>query len=154
MKLSASDIQKYPKFAFYVKHDIPKLIHNKTIIHNITTNGSLSESQARHSLLWGNDPQILITDLSHGQCGVTSAYGCTRQASLQQIEIDEGTVKDFESSAYKLGVGKNAKGSNVFIVGVTLLHELCHLGNFKHNKVEKNEAGFSFESATYGKSVP
>ena len=42
----------------------------------------------------------------------------------------------------------------MFIVGVTLLHELCHVGNYQHAKVESSEAGFAFESATYGKSVP
>lgn len=154
MKLSPADILKYPKFAHFVHLDMPKLVHVKSVIHNLETKGNFTEAQARHVLLWGNEPMILITDLSHGQCSVASAYGCTRKANLHQIEIDEGTVKEFESSPYSLGVGKNAKGKNVFIVGVTLLHELCHLGNYKHHKKEKLEAGDAFEKATYGKSVP
>ena len=154
MKMTASDIATYPKFAHYVQHDFPRLIHVKLVVHNLKTEGSLTDAQIRHALVWGADPMILITDLSHGQCGVPSAYGCTRKASPDQIEIDEGTVKDFERSPYALGVGKNATGTNVFIVGATLLHELCHLGNYGHRKAERTEAGFAFETATYGKSIP
>jgi hypothetical protein len=154
MKMSDGDIHKYESFAHYVHYDMPKLVHNTVIIHNLMTKGNLTEAQAKHALLWGTEPLIVITDLSSGQCGVPSAYGCTRKANLNQIEIDEGTVKDFESAPYSLGVGKNAKGANVFIVGVTLLHELCHFGNNNNHKVEATEAGAAFETATYGKSVP
>jgi hypothetical protein len=154
MKMSAADIRKYPKFAEYVRNQIPKLVNVAPVVRSLKTEGGFTEAQAKHALLWGNDPLILITDLSGGQCGVPSAYGCTRQAKLNQIEIDEGTVKEFEASAYSLGVGKNVKGQNVFIVGVTLLHELSHLGNFKLNKVEPAEAGFALENDLYGQSVP
>ena len=154
MKLSAADIKKYPKFAQYVRVAIPQLVHNKVVMHNLKTKGSLTDSEARHALQWGTEPLVVVTDLSHGQCGVPSAYGCTRGTNLHQIEIDEATVADFESSPYKLGVGKNAKGASVFIVGVTLLHELSHLGMFKHSKVEAVEAGDAFELVTYGKAVP
>jgi Metallopeptidase toxin 3 len=154
MKMNAGDIKNYPKFAQYVRYAIPELIYVKPVASALKKNGSLTEAKIRHALQWGNEPLIVITDLSHGQCGVPSAYGCTRQANLHQIEIDVGTVNDFETSPYGLGVGKNAKGNNVFIVGVTLVHELCHLGNFKHHKAEAEDAGFAFENSVYGKAVP
>ncbi|HEY5911075.1 MAG TPA: hypothetical protein VJA21_10775 [Verrucomicrobiae bacterium] len=154
MKMTAADIKKYPKFAHYVRHDVPDLIYVPSVMHNLKTKGHLTDAESRHALRWGHEPLIVITDLSGGQCGVPSAYGCTRKAKHNQIEIDEGTVKDFETSPDGLGVGKNAKGKNVYIVGVTLLHELCHVGHYRHGKAEKAEAGFAFENAAYGKSVP
>jgi hypothetical protein len=154
MKMKAADIAKYPKFAHYVRHKMPDLIHVPSVVYNLKTKGSLSEAEVRHALRWGTEPLIVITDLSHGQCSVPSAYGCTRKANHHQIEIDQGTVQDFEKSPNGLGVGKNAKGQNVYIVGVTLLHELCHVGHYQHGKAEKAEAGFTFENSTYGKSVP
>jgi len=154
MKLTPGDIKEYPKFAHYVRHKMPELIHVSSVVHNLKTKGCLTGAEILHALRWGNEPLIVITDLSHGQCGVPSAYGCTRKANNHQIEIDEATVQDFEASPDALGVGKNAKGKNVYIVGVTLLHELCHHGHHKHGKAEKTEAGFTFESAAYGKAVP
>jgi hypothetical protein len=154
MKMKAEDITKYPKFAEYVRYKVPELVHVGPVVYNLRTKGLLTDSEIRDALRWGHNPLIVITDLSSGQCDVPSAYGCTRKANHDQIEIDEGTVQDFENSPNALGVGKNAKGKNVYIVGVTLMHELCHVGHCKHGKLEKKEAGFAFENAAYGKSVP
>ena len=154
MKMKPEDIANYPKFAHYVRYKIPELTSVGPVVQNLKTKGCLTEAEIRDALRWGHEPLIVITDLSNGQCRVSSAYGCTRKANDNQIEIDEGTVQEFEDSPDALGVGKNAKGKNVYIVGVTLLHELCHVGHYKHGKVEKTEAGFTFENATYGKSVP
>ena len=154
MKMKADDIAKYPKFAEYVRYKVPQLVYVGPVVYNLRTKGHLTDSEILDALRWGHKPLIVITDLSGGQCRVPSAYGCTRKANHDQIEIDEGTVKEFENSPGALGVGKNAKGTNVYIVGVTLLHELCHVGHYRHGKVEKMEAGFAFEDAAYGKSVP
>ena len=83
-----------------------------------------------------------------------SAYGCTRSSNPAQIEIDEETVGRFRELALWFGRGKNARGQNVFIVGVTLLHELCHVGNFLAAKDEATEAGAAYRAATYGKIIP
>lgn len=154
MKLDEADIKKYPKFAQYVRHQIPLLKTNKSIIYNLKTNGSLDEKQIQNALTWGNEPRIVVTDLSSGQCKVPAAYGCTRNTNLTQIEVDQTTVQQFEDSPYKLGTGQTASKANVFIVGVTILHELCHLGNFKKSVKEKSEAGEAFEKGAYGKVVP
>ncbi|WZP00490.1 hypothetical protein EP7_002134 [Isosphaeraceae bacterium EP7] len=154
MKLTAADIAKYPKFAQYVRVKIPELVHVKSVMFNLKSKGSMTDAQVRDALRWGAEPLIVITDLSGGQCGVPSAYGCTRSTNLHQIEIDEGTVADFEKAPYSLGVGKNARGQNVFIVGVTLLHELTHVGKFLKAEVEATEAGADYEIGAYGKVIP
>jgi hypothetical protein len=154
MRLSPEDIENYPQFARDVRYKIPELIHVKAVVYNLKSQGSLTDAQVRHALKWGTDPLIVITDLSHGQCGVPAAYGCTRSSNPNQIEIDEETVSNFEAAPYSLGVGKNAKGQNVFIVGVTLLHELCHVGKFLAAEDEITEAGAAYESRAYGRVIP
>jgi len=152
--MTTADITKYPKFAEYVRYKVPELVNVGPVVYNLRTKGLLTDAEISDALRWGHEPLIVITDLSNGQCGVPSAYGCTRKANHDQIEIDEGTVQNFEDSPNGLGVGKNGKGKNVYIVGVTLLHELCHVGHYRRGEVEKGEAGFAFEDATYGKAVP
>jgi hypothetical protein len=44
-------------------------------------------------------------------------------------------------------------GKNVYIVGSTFLHELCHWGHDVKEAAEKREAGLNFENATYGKII-
>ena len=157
MKLSAGDISTFPKFAQYVKDAVPTLIGVPRIVNSLKKNGSLTDAEINSGLLWGNNPLVVITDLRNGQCGVPAAFGCTRASSTTQIEIDLTTVQNFEKAPYAqgTGVGKNAAGQNVFIVGVTLLHEFCHLGHVIHGTPEPGgEAGFGFEKDAYGKVIP
>ncbi len=46
-------------------------------------------------------------------------------------------------------------GKSVYVVGATLLHELCHWGNFNHKPPipELVEMGAAFELHTYGKVI-
>jgi hypothetical protein len=152
MKMKAADRSKYPKFAYYVRVNIPILVRNPVIVHNMKTNGNFTDAEVAEVLKWDSGPFIKIQDLGHGQCGVPAAYGCTRGST--EVEVDEDTVKAFESGPRAGMVGQNARGGSVYVVGVTLLHELCHLGKFRHKIGETTEAGFGFESGAYGKSVP
>jgi hypothetical protein len=47
------------------------------------------------------------------------------------------------------------KGPPVYVAGATLLHELCHWGNFNNVPPvpELREMGEAFELATYGKVI-
>jgi len=154
MRLTDDDIQANPKFATYVRKKFPELIYVGPVVHNLKKHGSLTSAEITHALRWGTDPLIIITDLSNNQCGVQSAFGCFDPTNPDQIEIDPQFVSDFENDAYGAGLGKNAGGKGVFIAGVTLLHELCHWGNFKHSVNEAVEEGMAFERDTYGKVVP
>ncbi len=64
MKMTAADIKKYPKFAHYVRHDVPDLIYVPSVMHNLKTKGHLTDAESRHALRWGHEPLIVITDLS------------------------------------------------------------------------------------------
>ena len=102
---------------------------------------------------WKANPTLVIKPLSNFQCGVKAAYGCFRPSKPNQIELAESDAKIFETDAYGAGIDKNSKGKGLFIVGATILHELCHWGNHKHSVNEKTEQGLAFERATYGKTI-
>ncbi len=59
------------------------------------------------------------------------AYGCFRHAKPVNIEIHKGVVDDFEKSS-ACHTDKNKSGKAVYVAGATLLHELCHWGNYNN----------------------
>lgn len=152
MKISKTDQAKYPRFTQYVKYAFPKLISVPAIVANAAKYGHLTRVEFHNAITWGSGPTVIITDLYHGQCGVPKAYGCFRHAKPTTIEIHKGTVSDFE----KLSAGytdNNTAGKSVYVVGATLLHELCHWGNYNNvpRIPELIEMGAEFEKQTYGK---
>ena len=62
-------------------------------------------------------------------------------------------MTSFESQMSSGTDNKNAKGKIVYVVGATLLHELCHWGNNQAGVAEASEMGLAFEKATYGKTI-
>ncbi len=155
MKMTPSDIATYPNFAAYVRYKIPELINVGSVIKNLGLFGSLTAAEARHALRWGNNPEIVITDLGSGQCGGGGgANGCFRDRVPNKIEIHIARVKHFESGSGKSTDSTSTK-QTVYIIGTTLLHELCHWGNFGHGVSEagKPEQGKEFEKATYGRDT-
>jgi hypothetical protein len=154
MILQPSYIVTYPQFSYYVRYNIPKLVSVPKIVANVAKYGNLTLSEFKQAVTWGKGPNIIITDLHHGQCGVPKAYGCFRHTKPKNIEIHLDVIKDFEK-ATKNHKDKNTTGQYVYVVGATLLHELCHWGN--HNNVPKIpeliEMGAEFEKYTYGKVI-
>lgn len=154
VKINHIDQAKYPKFTKYIKTEFPKLIKHPVIVKNITKYGNLDFVEFKGAITWGNSPEIVITDLHAGQCGVPKAYGCFRHSTPGKIEIHIGVVQDFEKNLAST-IDKNKIGNPVYVAGATLLHELCHWGN--HNNVppipEVIEMGAEFEKQTYGKVI-
>ena len=148
MKLSTSDQVAYPKLTEYLKNSFPKVKDVPKIVANLKTYGSLEKADSVTATSWGTDPLIVVKDLSNFQCGVEKAYGCFVYQNPNQIELDKGTAQKFETDP----TGSGTDG-NVYVVGATLLHELCHWGNHKNSVTEQTEQGLAFERATYGKIV-
>ena len=140
MKMSAHDIKVYPKLAYYVKHDMPKIIGVSSIVLALNKVGQINKATFRMALKWGSGPTIKVTNLS-------GAYGeFTPGIHSNEIRIDTKLVTNFES-----GKGmKVAKAGNVFLVGVTLLHELVHWGDDKDGIDRPGEEGEEFEKLIYG----
>jgi hypothetical protein len=156
MRMSNSDSMTFMRFTNYVKHDLPRVADVPLIVANMKKFGSLSEAEFRRALQFGTDPSIIIKILPTGLPGAPSGCGADGlfvRASSSEINIELGRVQDFEAGPM-LATDLNARGQPVIIVGVILLHELCHWGNFNHGVVETVEAGNAFCIATYGKRIP
>lgn len=162
MKLDKDDGKQFPKFRQYVKYAMPTTLHVPVIVKNIKKFGSLSRAEFANAIAWGNGPTIRFVNLDdtsgfpgYKKCGgVAAAYGCFRSTAPDYIELDLLAVTQFETDPYGSGLGKNSRHQNLFIVGATMLHELCHWGNFHHGVAETTEQGAAFEVATYGKTIP
>ena len=154
MKLPIADQKKYPLFTYYLKNNFPKLTQIPVIVKNINKYGNISLAEFKTATTWGMGPNIKITDLHSGQCGVPKAYGCFRQSKPHNLEVHTKVISDFEKS-HANSSDKNKKGKAVYVVGATLLHELCHWGNYNNTPriPELKEMGEAFELATYGKVI-
>jgi hypothetical protein len=146
MQMSADDIKKYPKFKQYVSIAIPKVVEATTIISAIHKYaGVIEESKIKEALLWGKGPMIKIT--------VMDDYGQFTPSSLSnEIRIQEKIVKEFESGSRK-SLKKTKSGKLVYLVGVTLLHELTHWADDQDGIDTEGEEGEHFENAIYGKVI-
>jgi len=166
MTLSEADQKSFPKFTQYISSAIPKVTSVPVIVNNMKKFGGFSADKLASILAWGHGPNIKIINLSDNTqpgfnicvAGVASAFGCTRGGVTTEIEVDLITIGEFEKDPNGAGVGQNSRHQNVFIVGVTVLHELCHLGcnlnGISEATFTGGEAGNAFEQATYGKAVP
>ena len=147
MQMRAADIKKFRKFAAYVSVKMPEVAKVDVIISEIQKQaGTIDKKTIKEALLWGKGPMIKI--VPGLKCGGDSALGCFKPDShSNEIEIGEETVREFESGK---GLRKTPKGQHVFLVGVTLLHELTHWADDQDGVDTPGEEGEAFEKAIYG----
>ena len=143
MKMTASDIRNYPKFANYVKNDLPKVSTVSSIVFAMNKIGQINKSTLLSVLAWGAGPQIKITPL-------VGAYGeFSPNISSNEIRINTQLVIDFEA-----GIDKRvARAGNAHLVGITLLHELVHWGDDQDGIDRPGEEGSEFERSVYGSVI-
>ena len=153
MQLSDDDQSTYPKLVEYVKFRMPEVLGVPLIVKNMKTFGSLPLEEFRAAMAWGRGPKIIIKILTNACGGLGEANGCFDSGNPTQIELDSDTLDNFIKDAYGKGCDLTKSGKKVFIVGTTLLHELCHWGNYKNGVNEATEAGIAFEVATYGRNT-
>ena len=161
MKMTPADIRAHPAMAEYVKNQFHKLVHNPTIVRCLNQCGHLTLVQIRDALVWGALPQIRIVDMVRISCRPGDAgpglYGCTRNTS--DIEVARRVVDAFEAHAAQTLSGDktqnnlNHAGRPVYVLGATLLHEMCHWGNNVNGQSEAEEMGLKFEVMAYGKTI-
>jgi len=143
VKMDPLDIRKFPKLAYYVRVNIPEVIHVAAIVSAFKRIGGINRATLRNALAWNAGPSIKITELD-GEFGEF-----TPDEHSNEIRIDRSMVEDFEK-----GKGRRAvHAGSVYLVGVTLLHELTHWADDQDGIDRPGEEGEEFERAMYGKVV-
>lgn len=149
MKMSPADIKKYPRFAQYVSAALPAVQFVKPIIDAMKKlAGKTPRATIMEGLQWGKGPLIkIVPDLRK----TANANARTKWKS-DLIELDISRVNSFESGKNHLGQTK--QGRLVYLVGVTLLHELTHWADAKDGIDDAPyEEGDQYEMDVYGKWV-
>jgi len=140
MKMSPADQTKYPKLKQYASKSIPEVIKVPSIVHAMNKVGQLKRQRFKTAITWGQGPLLKITPL-------VGAYGeFTPNTGSNEIRIQTQIVEDFEKGR---GVKKSRAGK-VYLVGVTLLHELVHWGDDQDGADRPGEEGEEFEKLVYG----
>lgn len=152
MWMSKEQVALYPVFARYVRESMPGCSKVDRILRGLKMYGSLDETAARLALSWGHMPLVVVQDLWDDDKWEAEANGIFAPDKPLQIGIAEHRVNQFETPGAG-GTDKNAAGKPVFIVGATLLHELCHWGMHHSGLSEKRETGRAFERYVYGKQI-
>ncbi len=143
MQISASDQTAFPKLKQYVKNEIPKLVQLPIIRAAMFDIGQINHAMLLKVLKFGQGPMLKVTPL----IGAVGEF--TPDIGSNEIRLDTDMVKEFEA-----GRGlRNAKAGRVFLVGVTILHELVHWGDDQDGIDRPGEEGEEFERRVYGKVI-
>lgn len=147
-------IAAYPRFAQYVREELPQFAHADDIIDTIHgLAGATPRARIVEALQWGQGPRISI--VKRLVCAGGPAYGCYTWGS-NLLMVDEGTVGEYEAGRGQVKVNK---GRQVDLIGVTLLHELTHWADAQDGVDDPvpgdptNEEGEAFERAVYGRII-
>ena len=143
MKMSAADIKTYPKMAYYVKNDLPDVVKAPGMMSAMRKIGQLKKNKLMGALKWGQGPTIKVAAL------VNAVGEFTPNIKSNEIRVDTNLVRNFESGR---GIRKSRAG-NVYLLGVTLLHELVHWGDDQDGVDRNGEEGAEFEKLIYGKVI-
>ncbi len=146
MKMANADITRYPRFAYYVRRNIPELIHVRSIVRAMRSIGQMDRATLRRALRWGEEPNIKITPLADGTYGEF-----TPNIGSNELRIHTGLVEDFETGRPHRQATRS--GGQVYFIGVVLLHELVHWGDDQDGIDRAGEEGKEFERTVYGSQI-
>jgi hypothetical protein len=141
MIMSKSDQTTYPKFARYVRYSLPEVANVRPIVAAFAKYGQIDRVTLKRALSWGSKPRIVIKSLS-GAIGLFEAG-----VDPDVINIHTRIVKEFEDGH---GLRKTKWNRDVYLVGVTLLHELVHWADNLDGTDFPDEEGEQFEKDVYG----
>ena len=92
---------------------------------------------------WGQQPTVVVRVLPNAHGEFTPNIGSN------EIRLNRATVIEFENGG---GIRKARKG-NVYLIGVTLIHELVHWCDDQDGIDYPGEEGEEFEKMVYGKVI-
>ena len=104
--------------------------------------GGIDRRTLRVALTWGTLPDIRIVDMA--PLGAFTPF-----INSQEIRIQRAMVNEFEAGRGR----RDARAGSVFLVGVTLLHELTHWADDQDGIDRDGEEGEEFEIERYGSVI-
>jgi Metallopeptidase toxin 3 len=144
MQMSREDIRNFPKLHQYVSCKIPEVRDVQIIINTIQKRaGTITKATIKEALVWGKGPMLKVVDMA-------PLGEFTPDTSSNEIRLQKAMVRDFEAGK---GLRKTAFGKLVFLVGVTILHELTHWADDQDGVDTPGEEGELFEKDVYGKVI-
>lgn len=144
MKMTHQDQVKYPKFTRYVRYSLPTVVDVKSIVAAFQKYGQIDRATLKRALEWGNEPHITIKVL----VGAVGEFNASVDSN--EINIHDGIVQEFEGGH---GLRKTKYNKQVYLVGVTLLHELVHWADNIDGIDFPDEEGEQFEKDVYGQII-
>lgn len=143
MWLDPADARRYENLAEYMSRRLPTAYTVPSIAYALRKTGQFSRARLRTALRWGLGPTVRVRDL-------VGAYGeFTPGISSNEIRVHRATVEEFEAGR---GI-RRARAGNVYLIGVTLIHELVHWCDDQDGIDRPGEEGEEFELLVYGRRV-
>ena len=148
MIMTAADIKKYPKTAYYVRVNILEVARVPSIMRAFKTIGGISRATLLAALKWEQGPSIKIMKLVNASGD--ELYGeFSPGKGSKELRIGQQVVAEFEA-----GKGRRvARAGNVYLLGVTILHEAMHWADDQDGVQRVGEDGNDFEIAMYGSII-
>lgn len=131
----------FPKFTRYVRYSLPTVVDVKSIVAAFAKYGQINRTTLKRALAWGNKPYLVIREIDDA-IGLFDA-----SVDPDVINIHTRIVKEFEDGH---GFRKTKWNKDVYLVGVTLLHELVHWADNLDGIDFPDEEGEQFEQDVYG----
>lgn len=135
MKLSKAQEKQFPKLHYYLKVDVPKLVHHAKISAALGKYGQIKKTGLPAVLNYGTGPTISVIALVNA-CGEF-----TPGAKSNELRLNKSLVDAFEKSTSDTILLKT--------VGATILHELVHWGDDQDSVDYPGEEGELFEKHVY-----
>lgn len=152
MRMTVAGQLLFPNLHRYLRDSLPKCANISKIVNNLAGYGNMKIAEVQEALRWGAGPYVVgVPDSSVSNRRCTNGAGHLKCAFAPShpdtLEITTEEIEDFEKG---LGLGRTPAGHDVPIVGVAVLHAMCHWGNYRNGVKEIDERGLKFELATYG----
>ena len=142
--ISKEQAKKYPRLNLYLQKGIQGILKNPTIMKALRIAGRFTDRQIKEMLTYGKGPTVNVTQV----IGNNDGYFDPEENS-KALNISDNIVNYLESAE-----GFDADVA-LFLVGVTILHELAHYGDYLAGSPEgtDREDGDVFEELAYGKRI-
>ena len=148
MRLSLADQARFRGATRYIRHVLPTVIEIAVIRRAMARFGELNRTEFREALRWGADPLIEVVP-GLGSCASFSS------TTPDRIRLREQIFTEFEAGR---GYLRSVHGL-VPALGLNILHEMCHWGDFLDGVQQTNpdgtlfEEGQAFELTVYGRDL-